>query len=152
MSLPKPGKLGNRWGAAVAAERQERDNESSTTAPAFGNKPAIASVPVTSFNRPFTGNTGAGTTKPLTWSERQALAKKQREEEDAASLQASVEQSKTPSSSVPAAISAPAPIVSSGGLGGAKLPTRPGFSDDEDDDRKSADDFDDVSSAPICLL
>ncbi|SCZ93919.1 BZ3500_MvSof-1268-A1-R1_Chr6-3g08986 [Microbotryum saponariae] len=68
VSLPKPGKLANRWGANAAS------SSPSPSPASYGASPL---------------NPGAGAAqKPLTWSERQALAKKQREEEDEASAAA----------------------------------------------------------------
>ncbi len=89
VSLPKPGKLGNRWGAG-STPREEESNETpqsggvkslgsrwggSVGSQGGGVKPGIAIMDIP---------TGGGG-KKLTWSERQAEAKKQREEEDLAS-------------------------------------------------------------------
>ncbi|KAK4693655.1 hypothetical protein P7C70_g8884, partial [Phenoliferia sp. Uapishka_3] len=62
VSLPKPGKLANRWGQPQPTEPE--------SAPSPASRAPIS------------------TGKQMTWSERQAAAKKQREEEDAASASA----------------------------------------------------------------
>ena len=99
ISLGRPGKLGNRWGQAQADEAAEK---LATPAP----------------------STPAASSKPLTWSERQALAKTQREQDEATSAAASqqspvvappVEAPRPPAAPsappMPARIVAPAPVV-----------------------------------------
>lgn len=97
ISLAKPGKLGNRWGQAQAQEQADKVAPQTTTAASAVT--GVASTPTT---------TGS---KPLTWSERQALAKKQREEEDKASMKGVV--APAPAPVMPARIVAPvqAPAV-----------------------------------------
>ncbi|KPV75271.1 uncharacterized protein RHOBADRAFT_53268 [Rhodotorula graminis WP1] len=69
VSLPKPGKLGNRWQAAVASGAQANADE-------------------TPANATSGAGAAAGAKKPLTWSERQEQARLERERDDAASASA----------------------------------------------------------------
>jgi len=71
VSLPKPGKLGNRWQAAVSGA-----NSDAAESPAASPSPAKSS------------SAGAGAAKPLTWSQRQEQARLEREKDDAASASA----------------------------------------------------------------
>lgn len=97
ISLAKPGKLGNRWGQAQAQEHADKFAPQTTTAASAVT--GVASTPTT---------TGS---KPLTWSERQALAKKQREEEDKASMKGVVAPAPAPASTPTPAPVMPARII-----------------------------------------
>jgi hypothetical protein len=84
--LPKPGKLGNRWQQAINQPKEEEP-----VAPAAGGVKSIGSrfggsvgapkPAVVAMDSP--GGAGAGG-KKLTWSERQAEAKRIREQEEIA--------------------------------------------------------------------
>lgn len=83
VKLAKPGKLANRWNPAGNAGADDDDEKPAAPSlkdrmAAFsgGSNAPVASKPVPSGNR-------------LTWSERQAQAKKQQEEEDNQSKAAS---------------------------------------------------------------
>lgn len=99
VSLPKPKKLGNRWGPGAVPVGGGSDDEDShkpsDPAPkpsAFANARSAfggaAPPPVRSFGGGSIGG-GAPSGKKLTWSERQAEAKREREAEEKAAQEGS---------------------------------------------------------------
>ncbi|KAG0653279.1 hypothetical protein C6P46_003146, partial [Rhodotorula mucilaginosa] len=101
VSLPKPGKLANRWQEVVSS------SQSSSSEPE--RKPAFSSGG---------GGGGGGGKSGLTWSQRQEAARKQREEEDAASRAAGEASSlQLPSSSVGAKAASAAAIGGTAAVG-----------------------------------
>jgi hypothetical protein len=93
VSLPKPKKLGNRWGPGAVPVGGGSDDEDSHKASDSVPKPSAfanarsafggaAPPPVRSFGGGSIG--GAASGKKLTWSERQAEAKREREAEEKA--------------------------------------------------------------------
>jgi hypothetical protein len=102
VSLPKPKKLGNRWGpGAVPVGGSDDEHEEKSGGAGVVKPSAFASArsafggggaPTSSGGAKFGGSAGAvgGAGKKLTWSERQAEAKRQREEEERAAEQGMV--------------------------------------------------------------
>lgn len=150
VSLPKPGKLVNRWGAN--AVQQDSDTSAPKAPTPSWSRPTPTSTPsATAAASPLAPNTGAAQ-KPLTWSERQAIAKKQREEEEAASAAATSAQVGAPKLTTAgsgAAFGVGAGVGAAAGAGLARVAPR--FDDDDDEGQKAPewdDDDDEPASAP----
>lgn len=141
ISLPKPGKLANRWGQPQPARSPSPER----------NPPAASSTPSWSRPTPTTTPAAGAEKKPLTWSERQAAAKKQRDEEDAAAGAQSLEfaakdKDKDKAGNVFVSKSA-AVAVGAGAVGVGLAKVVPRF-DDDDEQGKEAPDWDDDEPSP----
>ena len=129
VSLPKPGKLNNRWG-------QNATPQESTSAPAA---PAATRPSVGATFGSFAANATpapappAGANKPLTWTQRQELAKKQREEEEQASKAAGDRSLAGIPQKAPAAVGAFAAPAAPAAPPRVPAASRPAAQDDEDE-------------------
>ncbi|KAI5449642.1 actin binding protein, variant 2 [Naganishia albida] len=173
VSLPKPKKLGNRWGPGavpVGGSDDEKEEKSGVDVPkasafasarsAFGGGGGGVSSGVGKFGASFGGSNSSaaagGTGKKLTWSERQAEAKRQREEEERAAEEASAAPARafggTPTGSLqppshPTAAQTEEVETAPPAPPAAPLPPR--VPDDEEETKaENEDDWDDAPPAP----